>query len=63
MDVSCDRVKSELLSADRIKCFVLGEPSLTPFNFCDFCRHLLMFKNSYLGVLKFGFLSLYPFRT
>jgi hypothetical protein len=32
-------------------------------NFGHFCKCLPMFETSYLGVLKFSFLSLYPFRT
>ena len=36
---------------------------LTPLKFSYFYRYSLMFKSSHLGILKFDFLSLCPFRT
>jgi hypothetical protein len=43
--------------------FIFGETSLILLNFGYFCKYPPTFKTSHLGVSKFGFLSLCPFRT
>jgi hypothetical protein len=47
----------------KIVIIIMGKLHLLPMNFGHFCKCLLMFETSYLGVLKFGFLSLCPLCT
>jgi hypothetical protein len=47
----------------KIVIIIMGKLHLLPMNFGHFYKCLPMFETSYLGVLKFGFLSLCPFRT